>query len=116
MLLYGKCNKLLGEKDQVESDKRLDMVDEQFFTFKRKVNKWLKCAGEGQQPHAMLEKSRSLKESSSKSSHHSSKSSASRKLSRSVTLLFLNNNIFDSCPENCLSFSKKLRKNSLEIV
>ena len=39
MSLHDKCNELLGEEDRVESDKWLDMVDEQMFTFKRKVDR-----------------------------------------------------------------------------
>ena len=82
MLLHDECNELLGEEDKVESDEWLDMVDEQIFTFKRKVHRWFRCAEEEQQIYAMSEKSRLSKGSSSKSSHHSSKSSASRKSSR----------------------------------
>ena len=36
--LHDECNELLGE-DQAESDKWLDMVDEQIFTFKRKTDR-----------------------------------------------------------------------------
>ena len=59
------------------------MVDEDIFTFKRKIHRWLKYAEEEQQRYAMSEKSRSSKGSSSKSSRHGSKSNASRKSSRS---------------------------------
>ena len=59
------------------------MVDEQIFTFKRKVHTWLKRAEEKQETYIMPEKSRSSKRSSSKSSHPNTKSSASRKSSRS---------------------------------
>ena len=61
------------------------MVDEQIFTFKRKIHRWLKCAEEEQKRYAMSEKSRSSKGSSSKSnrSRHYSKSNASRRSSRS---------------------------------
>ena len=69
-------------RDQVGSDEWLDIVDEQIFTFKRKVHRWLKCAEEEQQRYAMSEKSQSSKGSSSKSSHHSSISNASRRSSR----------------------------------
>ena len=80
--LHDECNELLGE-DRAESDNWLDMVDEQIFTFKRKIDRWLKCAEEEQQRYAMSEKSRSSKGSLSKSSCHTSKSNASRKSSRS---------------------------------
>ena len=83
MSLHDECNELLGEEDRAESCKCLDIVDEQIFTFKRKVLRWLKYAEKVQQRYAMLEKSKSSKSSSSKSSHHSSKSNASRKSSRS---------------------------------
>ena len=83
MSLHDECNELLGEEDQAESDEWLDMVDEQIFIFKRTVHRWLKHVEEEQQRYAMLEKSRSSKGSSSKSSRHSSKSNASRKSSRS---------------------------------
>ena len=36
--LHDECNELLGE-DRAESDKWLDMVDEQTFTFKRKTDR-----------------------------------------------------------------------------
>ena len=83
MSLHDECNELLGEEDRAESNEWLDMVDEQIFTFKRKIHRWLKCAEEEQQRYAMSEKSRSSKGSSSKSSRHGSKSNASRKSSRS---------------------------------
>ena len=38
--LQDECNELLGEEDQAKSDKWLDVVDEQIFTFKRKVHRW----------------------------------------------------------------------------
>ena len=61
------------------------MVDEQIFTFKRKIHRWLKCGEEEQKMYTMSEKSRSSKGSSSKSSRsrHNSKPNASRKSSRS---------------------------------
>ena len=83
MSLHDECNELLGEEDRAESDEWLDMVDEQIFTFKRKIHRWLKCAEAEQQRYAMSEKNRSSKGSSNKSSRHSSKSNASRKSSRS---------------------------------
>ena len=83
MSLHDECNELLGEEDRAESNEWLDMVDEQIFTFKRKINRWLKCTEEEQQRYAMSEKSRSSKGSSSKSSRHGSKSNASRKSSKS---------------------------------
>ena len=81
--LHDECNKLLGEEDQAESEEWLDIVDEQIFSFKRKVHRRLKCAEEEQQRYTLSEKSQSSKGSSSKGSHHSSKSNASRKSSRS---------------------------------
>ena len=81
--LHDECNELLGEEDRAESDEWLDMGDEQIFTFKRKIHRWLKCAEAEQQRYAMSEKSPSSKGSSSKNSRHSSKSDASRKSSRS---------------------------------
>ena len=83
MSLHDECNELLGEEDRAESNEWLDMVDEQIFTFKRKIHRWLKCAEAEQQRYAMSEKNRSSKGSSNKSSRHSSKSNASRKSSRS---------------------------------
>ena len=35
MSLHDECDEPLGEQDQAESDKWLDMVDEQILTFKR---------------------------------------------------------------------------------
>ena len=72
----------MGEEDWAESNEWLDMVDEQNFTFKRKVHRWFKCAEEEQQRYAMSENSWSSKKSSSKSSYLRSKSNASRKSSR----------------------------------
>ena len=37
--LHDKCNELLSEEDQNEIDEGLDMVDEQIFTFKRRVHR-----------------------------------------------------------------------------
>ena len=82
MSLHDECNDLLGEEDEIERDEWLDMVDEQIFTFKGKVHRWLRCAEEEQQICAMSEKGRLSKGSLSKSSHRSSKLSASRKSSR----------------------------------
>ena len=82
MSLHAECNDLLWEEDQVGSDEWLDIVDEQIFTFKRKVHRWLKCAEEEQERYAMSEKSQYSKRSSSKSNHHSSISNASRRSSR----------------------------------
>ena len=81
--LHDECNELLGEEDRAESLEWLDMADEQIFTFKRKVHRWLKCAEDKQQRYAMSEKSRSSKGLSSKSSHRSSISNTSRRSSRS---------------------------------
>ena len=54
--LHNECNELLGEEERAESDKWLDMVDEQIFTFKRKIHRWLKCAEEERQRYALSEK------------------------------------------------------------
>ena len=85
MSLHDECNELLGEEDRTESNEWLDMVDEQIFTFKRKIHRWLRCTEEEQKRYTMSEKSRSSKGSSSKSSHsrHNSKSNAPRKSSTS---------------------------------
>ena len=72
----------MGEEDWAESNEWLDMVDEQIFTFKRKVHGWFKCAEEEQQRYTMSENSWSSKVSSNKSSYLRSKSNASRKSSR----------------------------------
>ena len=39
MLRHGECNELMGEEDQAKNEKWSDMVDEQIFTFKRKVHR-----------------------------------------------------------------------------
>ena len=83
MSLDDECNELLEEEDRAECDEWLVKVDEQIFTFKRKIHRWSKCVEEEQQRYAMAEKSRSSKGSSSKISPRSSKSNASRKSSRS---------------------------------
>ena len=75
-----ECNELLGEEDQFQSDKFLE-VDEQIFTFRKKKDRWLKCVKEEKQTYTIFQKTRS-KETSSTSSHRSSKSSASRKSNR----------------------------------
>ena len=49
MSSHDECNELLGEKDRAKIDEWLDMVDEQIYTFKRKIHRWLKCAEEEQQ-------------------------------------------------------------------
>ena len=49
MSSHDECNELLGKEDRAESDTWLNMVDEQIFTFKGKIHRWLKCAEEEQQ-------------------------------------------------------------------
>ena len=57
MSLHDECNELQGEEDGAESDEWLDMVDEQIFTFKRKIHRWLKCAEEEQREYHCQKKS-----------------------------------------------------------
>ena len=57
MSLHDECNELQGEEDGAESDEWLDMVDEQIFTFKRKIHRWLKCAEEEQRQYHCQKKS-----------------------------------------------------------
>ena len=57
MSVHDECNELLGEEDRAESDEWLDMVDEQIFTFKKKVHRWLKCAEKEHQRYEMSGKS-----------------------------------------------------------
>ena len=57
MSLHDECSELLGEEDRAENDEWLDIVNEQIFTFKRKVLRWLKYPEEEQQRYAVLEKS-----------------------------------------------------------
>ena len=44
MSLHDEYHELLGEEDRAESDQSLDMIDEQIFTYKKKIHRWLKCA------------------------------------------------------------------------
>ena len=56
MSLHDEYYELLGEEDRAKSDQLLDMIDEQIFTFKKKIHRWLKCADEEQQRYAMSER------------------------------------------------------------
>ena len=59
MSLHRKYGAMLSVEEQMENGDWFDFVDEEVFTFKRKINLWLKNAEEDERSRAKSERSHS---------------------------------------------------------